>query len=59
MLSLVSLLTRRLDNGPQINYLIKAPAEKVRVIEGNSDTFGDILDLIDEYEGEQPPWYDN
>jgi hypothetical protein len=35
----------------QINYLMKARPEKLRLIEGDSDTFGDVLEMIDNYEG--------
>ena len=35
----------------QINYLAKARAEKLRLIEGDSESFGDILGMIDDYEG--------
>ena len=35
----------------QINYLAKAVNEKLRLIEGDSETFGDVLSLIDDYEG--------
>jgi hypothetical protein len=35
----------------QINYLVKAKYEKLRLIEGDSETFGDILGMIDDYEG--------
>lgn len=34
-----------------INYVMKAKAEKLRLIEGDSETFGDILGMIDDYEG--------
>lgn len=35
----------------QINYLIKARSEKLRLIEGDSETFADMLGMIDDYEG--------
>jgi hypothetical protein len=34
-----------------INYMMKAKSEKLRLIEGDSETFGDILGVIDDYEG--------
>lgn len=38
-------------NGTQINYLAKARTEKLKIIEGDSETFGDVLGMIDDYEG--------
>ncbi|OBT42354.1 hypothetical protein VE00_06475 [Pseudogymnoascus sp. WSF 3629] len=38
-------------NVPQINYLAKARSGKMRLIEGDADDFGNILGLIDDYEG--------
>jgi hypothetical protein len=35
----------------QINYLLKARNDKLKLIEGGSETFNDALGLIDEYEG--------
>jgi hypothetical protein len=35
----------------QINYLVKARPEKLKLIEGDAETFGDILEMIDSYEG--------
>ena len=40
-----------IGNVPQINYLVKAKAERLRLIEGDSETFGDVLGMIDDYEG--------
>ncbi|KAJ5054801.1 uncharacterized protein L3040_001065 [Drepanopeziza brunnea f. sp. 'multigermtubi'] len=37
--------------GPPINYLSKAKPERLRLIEGDSETFGDVLGMIDDYEG--------
>lgn len=34
-----------------INYLLKAKSDRLRLIEGDSDTFGDVLEMIDDYEG--------
>ncbi|KAI1005234.1 hypothetical protein K3495_g2984 [Podosphaera aphanis] len=34
-----------------INYMMKARSEKLRLIEGDNETFMDILGLIDDYEG--------
>ncbi|KAB8294704.1 hypothetical protein EYC80_006666 [Monilinia laxa] len=44
------------DNAPptaaaQINYLVKARSDRLKLIEGDSETFGDVLGMIDEYEG--------
>jgi len=35
----------------QINYLVKSRMDKMKLIEGDSETFGDVLALIDDYEG--------
>ncbi|KAK0118476.1 hypothetical protein ONS95_012761 [Cadophora gregata] len=35
----------------QINYLMRAKAERLKLIEGDSETFSDILGMIDDYEG--------
>ncbi|KAK6582800.1 hypothetical protein PZA11_005208 [Diplocarpon coronariae] len=35
----------------QVSYLRRAKAERLRLIEGDSETFGDVLGMIDEYEG--------
>jgi hypothetical protein len=35
----------------QINYLVKARSERLRLIEGDAETFGDVLGMIDDYEG--------
>ena len=35
----------------QINYLMKARSDRLRLIEGDSETFSDMLGMIDEYEG--------
>ena len=41
-------------NGPanvtHINYLMKARGERLRLIEGDSETFADVLGMIDDYE---------
>lgn len=34
-----------------INYLMRAKADRLRLIEGDSETFGDVLETIDDYEG--------
>lgn len=39
------------NNISQINYLVKSKPERLRLIEGDSESFGDILGLIDDYEG--------
>lgn len=39
------------NNVTQINYLAKARGEKLRLIEGDAETFGDVLGMIDDYEG--------
>lgn len=39
------------NNVTQINYLAKARSEKLRLIEGDAETFGDVLGMIDDYEG--------
>lgn len=38
-------------NVTQINYLMRAKAERLRLIEGGSETFKDVLSMIDDYEG--------
>ena len=35
----------------RINYLMKARSERLRLIEGDSETFSDVLGMIDDYEG--------
>jgi hypothetical protein len=41
------------NNLPQINYLVKASGEfeRLRLIEGDPETFRDVLGMIDDYEG--------
>ena len=38
-------------NVTQINYLMKSRGERLRLIEGDSETFADVLGMIDDYEG--------
>ena len=38
-------------NVTQINYLVRAKTERLRLIEGDGETFGDVLGMIDDYEG--------
>ena len=38
-------------NLAQINYLVKAKGDRLRLIEGDNETFGDVLGMIDDYEG--------
>ncbi len=38
-------------NVTQINYLVRARNERLRLIEGDGETFGDVLGMIDDYEG--------
>lgn len=38
-------------NVANINYLIRPRIDKMKLIEGDNDTFGDVLGMIDEYEG--------
>jgi len=40
------------DAAVQINYLTKQKNDKLRLIEGDDDTFAEVLQLLDEYEGE-------
>jgi hypothetical protein len=35
----------------QINYLMRVKPGRLRLIEGDSEIFGDILETIDDYEG--------
>ena len=35
----------------QIIDLVQARSERLRLIEGDSETFGDVLGMIDDYEG--------
>ncbi|KAH8811382.1 hypothetical protein F5884DRAFT_876615 [Xylogone sp. PMI_703] len=35
----------------QINFMSRARPDKLRLIDGDSETFGDVLSLIDDYEG--------
>lgn len=48
---LVSCANNDLDNAPQTNYLTKARNGKLPLIEGDSEEFGNILSMIDDYEG--------
>ncbi|KAH9224063.1 hypothetical protein DL95DRAFT_351492 [Leptodontidium sp. 2 PMI_412] len=38
-------------NVTQINYLMRAKADRLKLIEGDSETFSDFLGMIDDYEG--------
>ncbi|KAL2074256.1 hypothetical protein VTL71DRAFT_8034 [Oculimacula yallundae] len=38
-------------NQAQINYLMRAKADRLKLIEGDSETFSDVLGMIDDYEG--------
>jgi hypothetical protein len=38
-------------NLAQINYLVRAKGDRLRLIEGDNETFGDVLGMIDDYEG--------
>jgi hypothetical protein len=38
-------------NSVPINYLSKSLAVKLKLIQGDGDTFSDVLGLINEYEG--------
>ncbi|KAH8767052.1 hypothetical protein BGZ57DRAFT_492112 [Hyaloscypha finlandica] len=38
-------------NVTQINYLVRAKAERLRLIEGDGETFANVLGMIDDYEG--------
>jgi len=40
----------------QINYLMRAKAERLKLIEGDSETFSDVLGMIDDYEGQFFAW---
>jgi len=35
----------------KINYLVRMKSAPFKLIEGDSETFGDVLGLIDDYEG--------
>jgi hypothetical protein len=35
----------------QINYLVKARHDRLKLVEGDSETFGDVLTMLDDYEG--------
>lgn len=37
----------------QINYLVRARGERLRLIEGDAESFGEVLGMIDDYEGER------
>jgi len=38
-------------NSVPINYLTKSLAVKLKLIQGDADTFSDVLGLINDYEG--------
>jgi hypothetical protein len=40
-----------IGNVTQINYLVRAKAERLRLIEGDGETFANVLGMIDDYEG--------
>ncbi|KAE8448742.1 hypothetical protein EG329_008957 [Mollisiaceae sp. DMI_Dod_QoI] len=44
-------LVQGLNVTPSINYLMRAKSERLRLIEGENDTFAEILGMIDDYEG--------
>jgi hypothetical protein len=35
----------------QINYLVRVKGGRLRLVEGDNETFGDVLGMIDDYEG--------
>jgi hypothetical protein len=45
------LLTSLLGNLPRIDYLVRVGGEKLRLIEGDSEQFTSVLNLIEDYEG--------
>ena len=38
-------------SNPPINYLIKAGPDRLGLIDGDAETFADVLAMIDDYEG--------
>ena len=44
-------LMNSLDNAPQTNYLSKARDGKMPLVQGDYEVFGNVLSLIDDYEG--------
>ena len=48
------MLTARQGSHVLINFLSKAHSNKLKLIQGDPDTFSDVLTLINEYEGENP-----
>lgn len=34
-----------------VNYLLKTKGEKLKLLEGDAESFGEILGIIDDYEG--------
>ena len=48
------MLTARQGSHVPINFLSKAHSNKLKLIQGDPDTFSDVLTLINEYEGENP-----
>ena len=46
------MLTASQGSHVPINFLSKAHPTKLRLIQGDPDTFSDVLTLINEYEGE-------
>jgi len=45
------LAVQRDSSAAKINYLTKGKGAPLKLIEGDSDTFLDVLNLIDDYEG--------
>jgi hypothetical protein len=38
-------------NLTQISYLMRAKSERLRLIEGDNETFSEVLGMLDDYEG--------
>ena len=49
------MLTASQGSHVPINFLSKAHPTKLKLIQGDPDTFSDVLTLINEYEGEFRP----
>lgn len=43
-----------IGNHPPINYLSRAQSTRLKLVQGDSESFSDVLTLINEYEGKSP-----
>jgi hypothetical protein len=46
-----NLMSAFLDTATQINYSVPARREKLKLMEGDSETFVDVINLLGDYDG--------